>query len=77
MTLQRTCCLLFGSVLTLTLSAAPAQEEMPSAERTDGHTAHSEVVPPAPVPEDQEAATWPVKTLTLLLQLTDEEQLFT
>lgn len=77
MTLQRTCCLLFGSVLTLTLSAAPALEGTPSAERTDGHTAPAEVGPATSVQEDQEAATWPVKTLTLLLQLTDEEQLFT
>ena len=75
MTIQRIFCLLFGSVLTLTLSAAPAQEGTAATERPAADTDQAEPVPAPCVQE--EAATWPVKTLTLLLQLTDEEQLFT
>lgn len=76
MTFPRTFCLLFGSVLTLTLSAAPAREGTVAAERPAAETIRQTEPLPAPCVQE-EAGTWPVKTLTLLLQLTDEEQLFT
>lgn len=76
MTFPRTFCLLFASVLTLTLSAAPAQEGTAAAERPAVDANHQAEPLPAPCVQE-EAGTWPVKTLTLLLQLTDEEQLFT
>ncbi len=65
--------LLFSISLTLSMNAMVVNEGQGEKERPK---AVEQEMPATEVQEDH-AGSWPVKTLTLLLNLTREEQLFT